>query len=295
MLSDTRLVGYAYTWIRPPEEVYGQSPVTNQDGIGFNYRLHFGSVANSLNVTYGKASVQIPGGGEARTVGSFFAGSSTAERGAISVRIGYTSFLGDLHTPNVDALFSGLAQFGAVASSAGYPAAGAQALSLGDRYRLVRFRYYIATASVNYDPGSWLLMAELAKVSATAAISDSVAGYFTAGHRFGNLSPYLTIAQVEADTKREPGISSASLPPLLAMGAAGLSAGLTAAINALAVSQKSLLIGARWDFMKNTDLKLQYDRVRLGSDSSGRLGNVQPNFQPGGELNVLSVACDFVF
>lgn len=295
MLSDTRLVGYTYTWVRPPEEIYGQSPVTNQDGIGFNYRLHFGGATNSVNVTYGKASVRIPRGGNARTVGRFFAGSSTLERGAISVRIGYTSFLGDFDTQSTDALFSGLAQFAGGAASLGFPETGARALALHDKYRLEGFRYSIATASLDYDPGDWLLMAELAKVSATTAISDSTAGYVTGGYRFGKVTPYMTLARVKADTKREPGISTAGLPPPLAVGATNLNAGITAVIDALAVSQESFSLGVRWDVMKNIDLKAQYDRVRLGSSSSGRLGNVQPNFQPGGEVNVLSLAVDFVF
>ena len=47
--------------------------------------------------------------------------------------------------------------------------------------------------------------------------------------------------------------------------------------------------------MRNAALKLQYDRLNLDAGSSGRLGNVHPAFQPGGTVNVFSVAVDFVF
>jgi hypothetical protein len=51
----------------------------------------------------------------------------------------------------------------------------------------------------------------------------------------------------------------------------------------------------RWDVLKNIDIKLQYDRVRLDSNSNGRLGNVQPGFRAGPDGNVTSLAVDFVF
>jgi len=46
--------------------------------------------------------------------------------------------------------------------------------------------------------------------------------------------------------------------------------------------------------MKNIDLKLQYDRIRLGAGSPGWLVNAQPDFRPGGGVNVVSLAIDFV-
>ena len=40
LVSDTSLVGYTYPWIRPPPELYGELPVSNQDGLAVNYHLH---------------------------------------------------------------------------------------------------------------------------------------------------------------------------------------------------------------------------------------------------------------
>jgi hypothetical protein len=56
-----------------------------------------------------------------------------------------------------------------------------------------------------------------------------------------------------------------------------------------------LSIGARWDVLRNAALKLQYDHTRIGAGSSGVLANLQPGFQPGGTVNVISVSVDFVF
>ena len=51
----------------------------------------------------------------------------------------------------------------------------------------------------------------------------------------------------------------------------------------------------RWDAAKDVDLKLQYDRVRLDANSIGRLGNAQPDFRAGPDVNAVSIAVDFVF
>jgi hypothetical protein len=54
-------------------------------------------------------------------------------------------------------------------------------------------------------------------------------------------------------------------------------------------------VGARWDFMKNVDFKVQVDHMRLGAGSPGTLGNLQPSFQTGGTVNLISATVDFVF
>jgi hypothetical protein len=59
--------------------------------------------------------------------------------------------------------------------------------------------------------------------------------------------------------------------------------------------QNTISAGARWDFMKNLDLKLEADHTRLGADSYGRLINVQPELHAGVTVNIFSATIDFVF
>jgi hypothetical protein len=59
--------------------------------------------------------------------------------------------------------------------------------------------------------------------------------------------------------------------------------------------QNTFSAGVRWDFYKNAALKLQYDRVDIDPGSRGTFGNVQPGFQPGGQVQLFSAAVDFVF
>ena len=295
MVSDSRLVGYAHPWVRPPLEVYGMLPVTNKDGIDTAYHFHVGDVTNWVQASYGQTTLKLPGGGEVK-VKRFLDVNGTLEYGAGFVRLGYTSFRFDFRTPGLDALFTGLAQLGSTLSAMpGLQAAAAQAASLADRYQVIDVPYSIVTAGVNFRPGDWLLLAEWSSQRSAAVVSDTQAWYVTGGYRIGKFTPYLTIAQLEAEKLSEPGLSTASLPPSLAQTAAALNGGINAAMSGFRFAQKSASIGVRWDFMSSAALKLQYERLRTGSGSSGRLGNVQPDFQPGGEINVFSASVDFVF
>jgi len=80
----------------------------------------------------------------------------------------------------------------------------------------------------------------------------------------------------------------------LAGPAMGLNAALNAILGSIAV-QNTTSAGVRWDFMKNVDLKLQYDHTRLGAGSPGTLINLQPGFQPGSALNIFSAVIDFLW
>ena len=74
--------------------------------------------------------------------------------------------------------------------------------------------------------------------------------------------------------------------------------GLNAALNAILGSipvQSTTSAGVRWDFIKNVDLKLQYDHTRLGEGSPGLLINLQPGFRPGGTVDLFSAAIDFIW
>ena len=84
------------------------------------------------------------------------------------------------------------------------------------------------------------------------------------------------------------------MPPQIAATAAFLNATLNAQLGVIPV-QNTASLGVRWDFAKNAALKVQYDHVELGASSHGTFGNVQPDFQRGGTVRLISAAVDFVF
>ncbi len=295
MVSDTRLVGFSYPWVRPPLELYGVAPVTNRDGINAAYRLHLGSWTHSLEAAYGLTSLKLPGGGEVRAK-NFLEVNDTISHGSFTFRFGYT--FGDLsvHNPGYDAVFDGLREFGdTVETIPGFESTAQQAFSLANHYEVDDIPTSLFALGVSYDPGTWLVMAEVAREESSGALADATAWYITGGYRIGNFMPYVTFAQLIGDEPSESGIATAGLPPPLAQPAIALNGGLAQLLNIAAPSQDTVSVGVRWDIRKNVDLKLQYDHISLGSGSGGRLVNFQPDFKPGSSLDVFSFTLDFVF
>lgn len=128
----------------------------------------------------------------------------------------------------------------------------------------------------SYDPGDWFAIYEwIERQSTTKANAMSV----SLGRRVNKFTPYLIYSQS----------SPASFLP-------GNPAPTAAAIQTAKNSQSTVSLGIRWDFMRNTDLKLQYDQVKLSDDSNGYLTNVPANVNAyGATFYVISAVVDFVF
>ncbi len=146
----------------------------------------------------------------------------------------------------------------------------------------------------NYDPGQWFVMGEIGRQKTHAFIGDQTAWYVTGGYRVGSFTPYATYSHLKTTSNTsDPGINPAAVPPFLIGPAIGLSAVLNSFLRP--TDEHTISVGTRWDFAKNMDLKLQYDRIYLGNNSTGTLRNVDAANFNGGNFNVISVAVDFVF
>jgi len=294
MISDARLVGYANVWVRPPQEVYGLVPITNKDGIDATYRLSLGGFVNSVHASFGGTRLNLPGNGRV-TAQNFMHLSDTVEYGPFTGRVAYSSGKVDLRTPSLDAVVDGYTTLGRNLSAFGFRAAAAQAQALADRYQFRDAPIEVLALGASYDRGPWLWLAEAARFNGHSVLADSTAWYVSGAYRVGSLTPYATVARLQAERRSETGVPLAGLPAALATPATTLNTGLNALIAGTRFAQRSMGVGLRWDFASDLALKVQYDRLRLESDSSGRLGNVQPDMQRGGTVHVFSIALDFVF
>ncbi len=125
------------------------------------------------------------------------------------------------------------------------------------------------SAGISYDPGSWFFKSEWLQ---DRGLYKTNAMYASAGYRMHQFTPYLTHSQSSAAA------AYGNSAPYLNM------------------AQKSNSAGVRWDFMKNFDLKVQYDHIKLGDNSSGYLVNVPDNAVLSGKtFHVISAVVDFVF
>jgi len=300
MLSQTRYVGYANPWVRPPQEVYGESTITSNDGIDGAYAMRFGDAINTVSGFYGTSTAKLPNsnGGRAKANPSWGI-NNTLEMGATTLRVGFVSTKMDLVGTRVDSLIAGLNGFGAAASAipvASIQAAGAQSYALAQKYALEGISRQTLSIGASYDPGNWFAMGEYGHFVGKGIFGRANYGYASAGYRYGTWTPYATLAENKMTARTETGITTTGLPTQLAAGAAMLNAGVnTLLASAAAESQKSISLGLRWDFMTNAAAKLQVDHMRLGENASGQLTNKSPSYQPGGKVNLVSAAVDFVF
>jgi hypothetical protein len=103
--------------------------------------------------------------------------------------------------------------------------------------------------------------------------------YLSAGYRINKFTPYLTHSQNSSGSFIQD-----SPPPT------------SFSIQLANRSQRTDSLGVRWDFMRNFDLKVQYDRVTLSDNSNGYLINVPAGLTLyGTTFHVISTVVDFVF
>ena len=285
MVTDSRRVGYSNVWVRPPVEVYSLVPVTTSDGADASYRLRAGELAATVQLTAGRSSSDFPSspGFDAGTAEGrkLIAANALLEHGALSARLSYGN--ARLTIEALDPFFDAFRQFG--------PAGAA----IADRYHVNDRRVTFVGLGATYDPGRWFASAEWAEFDTRSVVGNKRSWYVTGGARLGKFTPYATYARVDSEGDiTAPGLPLAGLPPQLVPLAAGLNAALNMQLGA-APQQETISVGARWDFLRNAALKVQYDHVRLDEQSRGTFGNIQPGFRSGSTVRLLSIAVDFVF
>jgi hypothetical protein len=280
LVSDTRNIGYANPWVRPPVEVYSLVPIDSSDGIDASYKWHIGDLVQTFVGTYGATTSTQPTGGNAEARRQWNI-SDTLEYGAATLRIAYQRAnltLDGLHT-----FFGAFRQF------------GPQGNLLADKYDPYRKPLEFIGIGAMYNPRDWFVTGEWGTSQFHSVLGESTAWYASGGYRLAKFTPYLTYGALKANSNvSDPGLTVSALPPYLTGAAMGLNAGLNAILGSIAI-QRTTSAGLRWDFMKNVDLKLQYDHTGLGAGSPGTLINLQPGFQRGGTVNLFSAAIDFLW
>ncbi len=295
LLSESRFVGYASTMLRVPQEVYGVLAITSNDGVDATYRSQIGSANNTVQAFYGKSTAKL-GTATIKAKASWGINDSV-EIGSLQLRAGYNVLDIDLQVASFDALLGGLRQFAAGAGavpSPGFQTAAAQALDLAKVMDAHDMTLKAVALGFSYDPGAWLMMGEYVKLKGASVLPDSSSWYLMGGVRVGTFTPYVTYASTRADVNYVTPIDTTGAPPLAASGAA-LSGGVVAVQQSQDADQDTTSLGVRWDFMKNAAAKLQLDRISLKDNSAGRLHTFPGVAFTNRNVNLVSVAVDFVF
>jgi hypothetical protein len=281
MASEYRKVSYANPWIRTPVEVYGLVPIFTLDGVEATYRRHAGDWTSTTGVALGRSEAELPGGSGSIEAEKAWNLNTTLQRGGFTGRVAVAG--GDVSIDAFAPFFDAFRSF------------GLEGEAIADRFELDDRRFRFASASVEYDPGRWLSLAEIGWSDTDSALGEKVAGYLTVGYRWGTFTPYATYSRSELlSESSSPGLSLSGLPPELVPMAAGLNAGLDGFLRSSPV-QQSLSLGTRWDLSPGVALKLQVDFIDVLGDSPGTFVNRQPGFETGGGARLFSLATVFTF
>ncbi|HEV7606705.1 MAG TPA: porin [Steroidobacteraceae bacterium] len=279
-LSDTRKVGFTYPWVRPPLDLYGLSPISTTDGADASYRLHAGDWTHTLQLRVGANDTKLPNSGGTVSSRDIWELSDSVEFGALSAHIAYVKT--DVTVPSFNVLFDGFRQF------------GPQGVAIAEQNEVRSAATSFVGIGASFDPGDWFVMGEWGRFDSDSVLGVKTAWYLGGGYRFAKLTPYVTYSRADADKLSDPGLDVSTLPPQLAAPALGLNAALNDILSQNVI-ETTVSAGMRWDFMRNFDLKLQFDHVSVGKGSTGILNNARPGYQLGGAFDVFSATIDFVF
>lgn len=271
-VSDFRAVGYANTTLRPPQDVYGQVPVSQFDGADVTWQASTGLGTVTAQVFGGKSKDTFERTDlELKKLVGFNATLETDS--GLSLRLGHVK--GKLTVKS--ATLGGLVTLLRTTPFA----------SVGNQIDATDKNASFTGVGATWDEGQWLVNAEYTMRRNESYVPDTNGWYVTVGRRFGSVTPYVIGSQVRTvDSNVNNTIQP--LTPALAQ----LRAVVDTTLAGQRLQQKTLAVGMRWDFMRNFAFKAQVDHVRASSKTF--FTQTQPGFAPR-NVNVFSVAVDTVF
>lgn len=276
-LADSRNVGYAYLWVRPPVDYFGPLQITHIDGADIAVTHELGGGLASVKLYGGRAGEKIPAppGNDYDLAARILGANLDYRKGDWQFRTGYAALQIDNDPTDFVPLLAAL-------RGTGSPTAAALAadLSLADK------TIEIVSAGVIYEHGPWQAHLMFNRsMSNTLAAPRQDSGYFLLAHRSGQWTPYVTLAGTRSQAAPQRGTGFPTPNPLD-----------TAVSTTLASSQSrqhTFSVGLRYDFIRNAALKAQLDRIRVQDNAAFLWRNVQSGWN--GHATVFSLALDFVF
>jgi len=293
LVNDYVEVGYAYPWIRPPQEVYLlNNPLNTVNGIELLLQFPVGPGTLSFQPYLGSNRDDIPNGG-----GAYFEAENIYGMDIKYSGRGYT-----VHASNFQCEVSVTGP--SFVASAELLGPGAQVLvdlngSVGD--------CNVTAAGFNLDLANVVAYAEWTQRTTDETLSrafgDTEAYYATIGYRFGKWLPHLTFASIEGEASTV-GLATGdgAAKPLDPSGTPipGMS------INFPVPIQTSITAGLRYEVNDSAALKFEYQVVDVEQDPSTladanqgfNYGLFNTNFDqlgPQDNVGIMSVALDVIF
>jgi len=278
-VSDFRDVGFANTWLRPPQDVHGQVPVSHFDGADLSYQTTLGSATVTAQLYGGKSSNYVTN--NKVELDKVIGINATVELdGGLTLRFGHVDSKLTVHSSTLAGIVGALRNPALAGLSPTFAALGNQ-LDGTDK------KATFTGIGASYDQGDWLANFEYTQRRTDSYVSDTNGWYLTVGHRFGKFTPYVTVSELKVADANAVNNIPAPTPQL-----AGLKAGVNLVLAGQAIGQKTGALGLRWDAYRNIAFKAQFERI---SPKTQGLFLVPTNGTMVGKTSVYSIAVDTVF
>ena len=268
LISDYFEVGYAYPWIRPPQEVYRNNPINTINGLQMQYAANLGAVTFLLQPYLGSNTDDVPGtGGQAQFLAEKFYGAAMQlSNPSFTFQVSYlktdVATQGFVPDTTVEPFLTGYGPMVLISVASEGTAELSSAGLSWDIANFVGYTEYVIRDITGTSEGLF---------------PDQDAYYVTLGYRIGKFLPHLTFAHSEAKPIASPIASMFS------------------------VSQDSAIVGLRYELNDSAALKIEYQSIDLPTDRPpGSNGLYSDALTPFGvtvedKSSMISIAIDVIF
>ncbi len=272
LFADSRNVGFALPWARPPVDFYGNVPLAAIDGIDFDQRWFSGESTWRARASAGSVATSVTDteGTRAKFTGrDTWALSLTREEGGFLMKASYLRSRLRLDTgAGAAQLRQGLRELSALPVPGLSDTIGGLNRNLWDSGPAG----YLALAAM-YETGPWTFISEASQVKVPRSPLSARRAYVSAGYRQGAITYYGVASRVKPTVSAvaEPDLAGSLSPFIGPEGGqeAQALAGFAVAAGAnYRYDQSTIGVGLRWDFLPNAALKLQVDRFNVYRNGS---------------------------
>lgn len=273
LLSEYLNVGYSTLWATPPMEFYTPSSnISYIDGAEVEYRKSVSAGTVQATFAYGKSQAKVASTGE-----NYWFEYESVVNGSLSFETDKWRLKATLsHFRGKDSYFGSLTEFQQQLPSVPsdwWPAAADFAKALDFEDKDVTY----AALGYHYNNGSWLLMSEIAMLNIDWVVLNNLAyGYTSVGYIVGDVTPYITYANLNTTDKRtivaEPAYDAVPTEQAR-LGLLAMHQGSQNLLDISRMDQQSLSAGVRWDIGARWAVKGQVSRYQLRGPGYGAWGS----------------------
>jgi hypothetical protein len=273
-------VSYAYDWVRPPVEFYGEVPIYSVDGGDFTYYHHGINGISSFKLIVGNSS---------RHYQTLDFDMHPLVAGAYKFETNNLIYRASMSHTTISHFFSGRVKelknyFNSLPLLESLP----ESQDILSKLDLNRGLVDYYSLGIDYRSGNWRWLGELSYLDTDVELLiPTVAMYGGVVRRFSGYSLFSTLSHTHSTKSTYQPPTSIYMPPKLSQAAQLL-------FDFTDMEQTTLSIGTRWDIAQNLDLKFQWDSSWVDKNES-LLWSGDSDSSDAQRVDVITLSLDFVF